>query len=160
MPARALGAWLPVVLWAALILGLGSDPFSMSETSRILGPLLDWLFPNLAPPDRASLILLARKSAHAIEYGVLALLVFRALRLVTARRALACAAFALVFVAGLAGADERRQAHSSARTGSAQDAALDIAGGAAVLAALLAIERRRGRPLWQPAAPAPDAEAA
>lgn len=142
---RALGAWIPVVLWAILILGLGSDTFSAEHTSRILGPLLDWLLPGVQASTRSELLAGVRKSAHVFEYGVLALLAFRALRRVTARPAVLCAGLALLVVAGIATADERHQATTPHRTGTHRDVALDVTGGAAALTGLFAVHSLRRR---------------
>ena len=81
--ARVVRAWLAVILWAALVWSLGSDGFSSGQTSRILGPLIDWLAPNASEAERAELLFLARKTAHVVEYGILAALALRALWLGT-----------------------------------------------------------------------------
>jgi VanZ family protein len=72
--------WLPVLLWMTLIFSASGDTKSFARSSRILGPLLHWLFPHL-PEDTVNLIVFfARKGAHLTEYAVLALLLWRALR--------------------------------------------------------------------------------
>lgn len=64
----------------ALIFSASSDTRSFARSSRILAPLLRWLFPHL-PEDTVNLIvLIVRKGAHVTEYAVLALLFWRALR--------------------------------------------------------------------------------
>jgi VanZ family protein len=72
--------WLPVLIWMALIFSASSDTRSFTRSSRILAPLLHWLFPQM-PADTVNLIvLIARKGAHVTEYAVLALLLWRAMR--------------------------------------------------------------------------------
>jgi VanZ family protein len=72
--------WLPVLIWMALIFSASSDTRSFARSSRILAPLLHWLFPQM-PEDTVNLIvLIIRKCAHMTEYAVLALLFWRALR--------------------------------------------------------------------------------
>jgi VanZ family protein len=72
--------WLPVLLWMGLIFSASSDTQSFARSSRILAPLLHWLFPHL-PEDTANfIVLIARKGAHLTEYAVLAVLLWRALR--------------------------------------------------------------------------------
>ena len=137
-------AWLAVALWTALVWTLSSDAFSAGETSRLIGPLLRLLFPGLDADSIERIHFAIRKAAHATEYGVLALLVLRALR-VGARAVLRpwiwSAALALAFAASVATADELRQARSEARTGAPGDVALDAAGAATALAGALALRR-------------------
>ena len=66
-------------LWAAFVWSLGSDGMASQETSRIIGPIVDWLLPDLSWQERRSLLYGIRKGAHVFEYGTLALLSLRAL---------------------------------------------------------------------------------
>ncbi len=75
---RAALAWLLFAGCAGLVLYLGSDDFSMSATSGMLGPIIDWLFPDWTAIDRWHLHVRMHKLAHSAEYGVLALLAFNA----------------------------------------------------------------------------------
>ena len=72
--------WLPVLLWMALIFSASSDTGSFARSSRIVAPLLRWLFPHLPEDTVNFIVLLVRKCAHLTEYAVLALLLWRALR--------------------------------------------------------------------------------
>ena len=90
-----------------------------------------------------------RKAAHAVEYGMLAILLLRALWLGT-RLSRAGAVLGTLAAAGLlAVADEARQGVSALRTGSAWDVALDLGGGAAAIALFLALQLWRRGPLVQ-----------
>ena len=131
--------WLAVGLWIAVVLGLSSDRFSAESTSRFLAPLIHWLFPTITAETRQLLLFLARKGAHVFEYAVLAALAYRALR--ESSSAQRAAAFALALVVAVAVADETHQAMSAARTGSAIDVSLDVAGGATALLLLAGIRR-------------------
>jgi VanZ family protein len=129
-------AWTPVVLWTGVILGLSSDDFSASETSRIIGPLLAWLFPDTSEETRTYMLFVIRKTAHVTEYGILYLLARRPLRLSSPHwPAWGNALGALSFVLLIASYDEFRQSLSLQRTGVASDVALDFSGG--LLALLL-----------------------
>ncbi|MDH4017431.1 MAG: VanZ family protein [Actinomycetota bacterium] len=144
--------------WAIFIWILGSDSFSHSETSRILGPLLEWLFPDWSMEARRDIADVIRKLAHPVVYGVFAVL---ALRFVDGRQRLrfdrspvwvACLT-ALAASALLATLDESRQASLSSRTGSAFDVGLDVFGAGLALAvattaASLAGGRLLGIPGW------------
>jgi VanZ family protein len=126
---RLLAAGAPVLLWAGMILLLGSDDFSRHETSRFLGPLIAWLLPWLDEGGHDTVLDFVRKCAHVAEYGLLALLAWRAVLMTTRLGALATSGVAISPVVLLALVDEGRQAFSDARTGTGGDVLLDIAGG-------------------------------
>jgi VanZ family protein len=138
---RALGAWAVVVGWMLLISAFSSDAFSADSTSRFIRPLLRWLFPDVLPATLARLHAVVRQGAHVFEYGVLALLSFRAVRLSYASSLARAFALALLFVLAVASADETHQALSQTRTGSPWDVALDLGGGVLALALLAALLR-------------------
>lgn len=140
---RVFLAWTWVVCWAVVIWILGGDHFSLAATSRTISPWLDWLIGDLDSTTRFKIFLAIRKSAHFIEYAILAILTFRAALLAAPRNKLATAGwFALFLVATLATADEARQAFSTARSGSAYDVMIDVAGGSIAILGLIAITRR------------------
>jgi hypothetical protein len=146
-----LTAWLPVLVWAAVIWLLGGDSFSAPETSRILGPLIIWLWPDLDAETLARIVAGIRKLAHPGVYGLLAGLAFRAAtRTAPARGSAQRAAIALLPVVALSIADEWRQSASTLRTGAPFDVALDLAGGLLVVALILSVEQWIGRRLFAP----------
>nr|MDQ3802826.1 VanZ family protein [Acidobacteriota bacterium] len=134
----------PVVVWIGVIFFASTSGFSASNTSRIIRPLLLWLFPDIDEPTLAAVHLFVRKAAHFIEYAVLALLAARAF-LTSSRRGLRrrwpAAAFALVAACSLL--DEFHQSFLAARAGTVYDSLLDMSGGAAALALLAALRRAR-----------------
>lgn len=115
----------------------------MNETSRMIRPLLEFLFPA-APPETLSLYHgYIRKFAHFAEYAVLALLAFRALAPFKHKYGMALAFAALVAIA-----DEFNQSLNPSRTSSGWDVALDIAGAAftvSILALIAIVRRARSR---------------
>ncbi len=137
--SRRLRAWLAASLWTALILTFSGDSFSAASTSRILGPILRWLLPDVSPQTLESIHLLARKGAHAFEYGLLALLILRAELLGSARIWVVRLARVLALTAAVASVDEIRQARLGQRTGSAVDVGIDLAGAVAALALALGV---------------------
>ena len=144
---RRLWRYGPLVAWACFVLFASSASFSASNTSRIIRPLLLWLFPDISEASLAYVHFLVRKAAHFTEYAVLALLAARAFR-TSARTALRRrwwpAAFALVACVALV--DEYHQSFLASRTGTIYDSLLDMAGGATALAcAGLWLVRRRGK---------------
>ncbi len=72
--------WLPLLLWMLLIFGASSDTVSAQRSSRIIGPLVHWLFPQMPEPEVEHIIFHVRKSAHFVEFMVLAVLLWRAIR--------------------------------------------------------------------------------
>lgn len=120
--------------------------FSADNTSRIVRPLLLWLFPNITEPNIQLAHLIVRKLAHLTEYGVLGWLAARAFvtsSLEFFRRYWFFAG--LVLVICQAAMDEFHQSFLASRTGSAYDSLIDIAGG---LLALLLFGYLRRRSLF------------
>jgi VanZ family protein len=79
IPAWLL-AWWPAIVWACLIFSLSTDSFSAEHTSRIIVPLLHWIFPHLDPEQIETYHHYIRKTAHFSEYFVFYLLLFRGVR--------------------------------------------------------------------------------
>lgn len=144
---RRLWRYGPLAAWACFVLFASSSSFSASNTSRIIRPLLLWLFPNISEASLAFVHFLVRKAAHLSEYAVLALLAARAF--LTShrpglRRLWWLAAFALVVCVALV--DEYHQSFLPSRTGTIYDSLLDTTGGAAALACAalwLSLRRRK-----------------
>jgi len=140
-PGR-LSRYLPLIVWLAFISFASSDEFSASNTSRIIGPLVLWLFPNTSADTLATIHFLVRKLAHLSEYAVLGILAARAFRgssHLTLRRHWFLAAFMLVVLYALL--DEFHQVFVPSRTASLTDSLIDMTGG---LTALLVLRRRWG----------------
>jgi VanZ family protein len=146
--ASRLWRYGPLVAWAAFVLFASSANFSASNTSRIIRPLLVWLFPDISEASIQQVHFFVRKAAHFTEYAVLALLaarVFRTSSLSALRRSWWLISFALV--AAVALTDEYHQSFLPSRTGTIYDSLLDMTGGAVALACLAVwlAARRRGR---------------
>jgi len=142
-------AWTTVLVWSAAIWSLGGDSFAQSETSRILKPLYAFVFFFLDAGTIDVLVDTTRRSAHLVEYGILALLALRAASLSFAPPAWRAAVLALLWVVGLAAADEIRQGFSSERTGALGDVLLDASGGVLAVALVLVAQALRGRPFFE-----------
>jgi VanZ family protein len=142
---RRLWRYGPLAAWAGFVLFASSGSFSASNTSRIIRPLLLWLFPDISEESLVHVHFLVRKAAHFSEYAVLALLAARAFytsQKERLRRRWWLAAFALVACVALV--DEYHQSLLPTRTGTVYDSLLDMAGGATALAcAALWLARRR-----------------
>jgi VanZ family protein len=141
--------WLPVLVWMCVIISASSDQFSFQHSSRIIGPLVRWLFPHLSDEMIHALVVIARKCAHLTEYAVLALLLWRALRRPPEPHAprwrWTTAGLVLALVALYAASDEYHQTFVPSREGCVRDVVLDTAGGALALICLWAVGRWRKR---------------
>jgi VanZ family protein len=130
--ASFLRYWLPVVLWALIILGASTSAGSAHHTSRFFKPLLRWLWPGLGEERIEQAHFLVRKAAHAAEYAVLAALLVRALRRPARDRTPSWrwrdAGLAVALAGTTAAVDETFQSLSDERSGSAADVLIDCAG--------------------------------
>ena len=102
---------------------------SAEHTSRFLGPFLRWMVPDISAETIGQIQFFVRKCAHVIEYAILSMFLWRALRLQWGTRT-AVIQTATAFLAAMtcAALDEFHQAHIAARTGSPSDVALDGVG--------------------------------
>jgi VanZ family protein len=124
----------PVLLWLLLISLASTSEFSAANTSKLVRPLLLWLFPNLSESRLATLHFLTRKGGHFAEYAVLAFLARRAFinsSHVFIQRYWFQLGLLLVVIYALL--DELHQSFVASRTASIYDSALDIVGGLTVL---------------------------
>lgn len=125
----------PLLLWLAFIFFASTDTMSADNTSRIIGPLLRWLFPLITPAQLATAHFTVRKLAHLTEYAILALLAAHAF-LLSSRAWLRYHWFAASFAvaAFYALLDEYHQAFVSTRTGTITDSFIDMSGALFALA--------------------------
>jgi VanZ family protein len=131
----------PLLAWMAFIFFASTGGFSGSNTSRIIRPLLLWLFPTISEEQIYQVHFITRKIAHFAEYAVLAILAARAFSSSSRqslRRRWFLASLLLVVVYALS--DEYHQSFVPSRGASIYDSLIDMAGG---LTALLLY------PLWQ-----------
>ena len=135
--ARLLSRYLPLVVWLVFISYASSDNFNAGNTSRIIGPLVLWLFPNTSPETMATIHFITRKVAHFTEYAILGLLAARAFW--SSERWFLISAVLVVVYALL---DEYHQSFVPSRTASVFDSLIDIAGG---LTALIVVWKKSRR---------------
>ncbi|MGA8438035.1 MAG: VanZ family protein [Candidatus Sulfotelmatobacter sp.] len=130
-----LKAWIAAILWLIVIAIESTAMLSSSNTSRILYPLLHFLFGM----DREHFEVwhfFLRKGGHVVGYAILSILAFRAWRetfpaaanVLWSKRWAGIAVLMTVFVASL---DEWHQSFIPSRTGRWQDVVLDSCAGIA-----------------------------
>ena len=124
MRRRAVAAFC---LGIAALWFLGGNAFSLESTSRIAGPVIEWILPGSSLVSSRMLFTIFRKLLHFFLYGGLALLALRMLILssVPPIRA-SLLAIGLTLAVGMA--DEGRQALSENRTGRWSDVLIDAVG--------------------------------
>ena len=138
--------YAPLILWVGLVLFLSTGQASMSNTSRFIRPLLEFLFPN--SPEETLIVYhnYIRKLAHVTEYAILAFWASRAFstsRLKFLRRF--WFVFAFILVALIASIDETNQSYIASRTGSIYDVLLDVSGGATMILIFYLVSEYRKR---------------
>jgi len=118
----------------ALIFGASTDLMSSSRTSRFIGPVLRWVFPEISDPAIRQVQLAVRKAAHVTEYAILALLLYRAMRRTLERSpeiwCRQCAGWAFGIALIYAASDEWHQSFVPSRGGTIHDVLIDGAGAA------------------------------
>jgi VanZ family protein len=138
-PHQALKAWTAAALWLVVIAIESTSYLSAQNTSRILYPILHFLF-GLNGERFDYWHFYIRKAGHVIGYGTLSILLFRALRatapgmtkpLWTARWSV----FGILGTAVVGSLDEWHQSFIPSRTGTVRDVILDTAAG--ILAQIL-----------------------
>ncbi len=131
-----------------LIFMASTDPFSAAHTSRFIEPLLRYLFPNISAGAIETVHLCIRKSAHLTEYGILGILLWRAVpeRKTNPEVADWWRAGVALLVATFYGAtDEFHQRYVPSRGPSVHDVVIDACGAAVALAIVCLVNRRRSR---------------
>lgn len=117
---RFLKYWLPVIVWAAIILAASNDRFSATNSRSWLERLLGRDVPH-------AVNVAFRKAGHVAVYGVLGALAWRADRRV---------AVAMGISLAVAVMDEGNQAMTVTRSGSVLDVLLDGVGAGMAVAGL------------------------
>ena len=132
---HVLKAWIAAILWLIVIAIESSAYLSAHNTSRILYPLLHFLFGmNHASFEHWHFYI--RKGGHVLGYALLSILLFRAWRetlpaLSGAKWTARWATIAVLGTALVASLDEWHQSFIPSRTGTPRDVLLDTSAGIA-----------------------------
>lgn len=132
---HALKAWIALVLWLIVISIESTAYLSAENTSRILYPLLHFLFGmNHARFEHWHVYI--RKGGHVFGYGLLSILLFRAWRetlpsIGNPKWRVQWATIAVLGTVLVASLDEWHQSFLPSRTGTPRDVLLDSCAGIA-----------------------------
>ncbi len=139
--------YAPLLIWIGVIFFLSSGQGSMTRTSLIIRPLLEFLFPAALPETITFYHGVIRKFAHLAEYAVLGFLACRAF---ASSHQYFLGKFyflaAIVLVLAVAGLDEINQSFDPARTASPFDVLLDLSGGLTATLFYYLLKRWRSEP--------------
>jgi VanZ family protein len=138
---QTVKAWLAAILWLIVIAIESTAYLSAENTSRILYPILHFLF-GISRVSFEPWHVFIRKSGHVFGYGLLCILLFRAWRETLRTPAnpkwtLRWATLAVLGTALVASLDEWHQSYIPSRTGRWQDVVLDTSAAIAAQLALL-----------------------
>jgi VanZ family protein len=147
--ANLLKAWIAAILWLIVIAIESTAMLSAHNTSRILYPLLHFLF-GLDSERFHVWHFYIRKSGHVIGYGTLSILLFRAWRATLpspnhVNWTFRWANIAILGTALVASLDEWHQTFIPSRTGTVHDVVLDTCAGIAAQVLVLLWIRSFGR---------------
>lgn len=121
--------WFPVLAFAIVIFILSTQGFGSGHTSRVVIPVLHWLFPSASMHTLRLAHEAVRKSGHLFEYGILSVLLFRAWRADRSGWQLSWAAVTLLIVLAYSSLDEIHQVFVPGRGPAVHDVALDTLAG-------------------------------
>ena len=154
-------AWIPALLWLAVIAFESTSLMSSDNTGHLLLAIARFFDPQITLAQLQLLNGIGRKIGHGIGYGILSLLMLRAwwatlmlprsatrlpswTAMVTTWSARA-AGLALLSAAAVAGLDEWHQMLLPGRTGTIRDVALDTTAAAFVQLLIVAVRALRGK---------------
>ena len=122
-------AWALPILWTLATWTMSGSLGTPVNTFAVFHWVISWFTTSLDPDTLNLYHFYCRKALHAICYGFLAILWFRALMATWPRRFGANIMAALALALAVAALDEGRQYFAPSRTPSFWDIGLDIAGG-------------------------------
>jgi VanZ family protein len=138
--------WLVPLGWMSMIFLASNDSKSYTHSSRLVEPLLHWLFPHMSQAHVEAIHHVIRKCAHLTEYAVLAILLWRAVRKPTRRDSRPWswreALIAVLMVFLYASTDEFHQRFVPTRTPMVSDVFIDTSGAIVGMILLWAIGRK------------------
>lgn len=124
-------AWLPTLLWMAIIAWFSTDTFSAAHTGSILQRILRAVYPGITNEQFEIIHHFVRKAAHFSVYGLLSLFAYYSWRATLPRRArwtFIWSGLALLVTLLAGSLDEIHQIFVPSRGPSPYDVMLDVTG--------------------------------
>lgn len=143
MSRRWLTHWLPLVFWMCVIFSASTSLGAPNNTSRFIRPLLLWLDPHISEATINLIHHIIRKTAHAVEYAILGMLLWRVVHSVSSMTIARQFRLALLCAALYAASDETHQIFVPNREPQIRDVLLDTCGATAGLALAAGFTRWR-----------------
>jgi VanZ family protein len=126
-----LRLWLPAILWTAVIFAASSGSFSSANTGGFLEKLIHAIAGDRLGDTVIEVVhFIIRKLSHVVEYGILSILVYRAVRADRSGWNIRWAMTAILFAAAVGTIDEWHQAFVPGRTATPWDTVIDTLGAA------------------------------
>jgi VanZ family protein len=142
LASKILRYWAPVLLMLGLMAYFSTDVFSGENTRSAIEIVLNWFSIHPSRHALGHINFITRKCAHFVEYAVLGVLIFRAIRADSdSRWRMSWFLGSLVIVVGWSLLDEYHQSFTRTRGASVYDSMLDSAGGLAALLVIAALSR-------------------
>lgn len=124
MKSKKLRAWIILIIWMGIIFLLSHQPNSGKATYNVIENIL----PSIQTPSLLNTInFIIRKSAHLIEYFILAFLTVSLLKEYTSKQIIIFI-ISLFFCFSYAVTDEYHQLFIQGRTGALKDVFIDTTG--------------------------------
>jgi VanZ family protein len=133
--------WLPVVVWAAIIIQATGRRFDAPHTSGWLATFLSDIGLHIADQTLQLFNAVLRKAGHLTAYAIMALVSFRAVREGRRGFTLRWALIALAITVCVASTDEFLQSFTPTRGSSVWDVLLDTFGGTLAMLGMWRHER-------------------
>jgi VanZ family protein len=127
---RRLSRYAPLVFWMLFISFASTSEFSAANSSKLIRPIVLWLFPDINKQSLAQIHFVVRKVAHFLEFAALGLLAGRAFYM-SSHQVLRVhwVLWAILLVVSYALLDEYHQSFVPSRSASIYDSFIDMAGG-------------------------------
>ena len=142
---RIIKYWIPVLSMLGAMYYFSTDVFASENTRDLIESIIKWIHGGISHRSLMKVNYYVRKAAHFIEYGFLAILLFRAFKADSQQRwKFRWCIYSLMVVIPWSVLDEVHQFFTKRRGASINDSILDSAGGltAIILITFLA--------LWKP----------
>lgn len=134
--------WGPAIFWMVWIFSASTDLMSQPHTSRIIQPLLRWLFTGISQQRIEEIHFAIRKIGHLSEYAILSILLWRGCGWRWQRESMNLRLLRVLLLSTLyAASDEFHQLFVPSRGASVMDVLVDAVGASIGLLIVWAVKK-------------------